>query len=142
MDKLRQLKYWLIDHKPVMWSVIILCFLLITLPITVYLVQQQIQPPPQAHTLQCSNILIFNQEWSPISLDEIYIGDQVYVTVSGSTTDPQGITKARFSFDDGSTWTETTSKNIHDQFYIQWTVPDLTQVNISAQVYSPDLGWR
>jgi|SRR3989344_2703907 len=139
MDKL---KFWLQNHKPVMWSTIVLLFLVITLPIGVYLVQQQIQPPPKAYSLQCNNIQIYNQEWSSLNLDQIYVNDTVYLAISGSTTDPQGITKARFSFNDGASWTETTQKNIHNEYYIQYTVPDQTQVEVTAQVFNPSLGWR
>lgn len=94
------------------------------------------------YTLQCNDIKLYTPDWDLIDLSEIYIGDVIRVAIGGTTTEPQGITKARFSFDNGLTWIETTDQIPNGEFYVEWTVPDEASVGILSQVFNPVLGWR
>jgi hypothetical protein len=92
-------------------------------------------------TLSCRDIKLYSQTWQPLNANEVIVGQQIYVAVTGTTTEPSGITKARFSFNNGSTWQESTTKNPQSEYYVSWTVPAST-LEIQAQVHNPILGWR
>lgn len=217
------IRNWLSEHRPVLWSLIGFLILLAVLPLAVYLIRQQQQPITQAWicrdiqtidngdgtynvvvtnggaswwrissipdnqivagpqqeqifnqiplapgeyqvqasdngdswtdrncnftieteiTISCQNILLYSHDWENISVNEVYIGDELYIAVNGNTDDPSGITKARFSFDEGATWQETSTKNSQDEFYIEWSATDQETINVVAQVYNPNLGWK
>lgn len=217
------LKYWLSDHKAMVWSGIIGLLLLTAIPITVYLVKQNQQPQVGAQTCQnvqviqnsdqtvnvvvvegeanwwrlikvdgqivvagpqsgkvfsnlslgageyqmqasndqvgwtsencvfeidgemttsCKEIKVYNTEGVKLSADEVIVNQIVTLAVTGETSEPQSLSKARFSFDGGNTWQETTQKNSQGEFYVEWTIPDQTEINLEAQIYHPSLGWR
>lgn len=94
------------------------------------------------YTAMCREIKIYDLEGNQLSVDEVYIDQQVQLAVLGDVTEPQGLTKARFSFDGGSSWQETNQKNSQGEYYLNWTVPDETEIDLQAQVYNPNLGWR
>ena len=94
------------------------------------------------YTAQCTQIMIYSTEWNQLASDAVVIGQSVYLAVSGVSTEPAGLTKARFSFDNGASWQETSQKNPQGEFYVEWTVPDSIEVNVESQVYNPNLGWR
>lgn len=94
-------------------------------------------------TIQCLDVKIYTTAGVRI-VDPAGIirpGDTIRVAVSGNTTASGGIIKARFSFNNGATWQETTSKNSAGEYYLDTTVA-AGAFSIEAQVFSPVLGWE
>lgn len=102
-----------------------------------------ITTPTQAN---CQNIKFYTADWTEIT-DKTTInrGDSVNIAVTGQITagtNPGQFTKARFSFDNGSTWQATSTKNPSGEFYISYTFPqDTLSVSIQAQIYHDQLSW-
>ncbi len=92
-------------------------------------------------SLSCKDIKLYTTAGQTVSANDVVIGQQVNVAVTGTTTEPAGITKARFSFDNGTTWSESSTKNSQGEYYVTWTIPNQV-VDIQAQVNNPILGWR
>jgi hypothetical protein len=97
---------------------------------------------PQNTTLECDEVKIYNAAGQPISVDNVLVGETIQIAVTGNTNHPDGVTKARFSFDNGANWVETTQTNTAEEFYLDWEVPDKISIDIKAQVYSPSIGWK
>lgn len=95
---------------------------------------------PPIYTVACEYCRIYDSSWVRIiDFSNIRVGQAVYFATSGTTTQPQGITKARFRIN-GGVWQETT--NTHEgKFYIQYTVPSATTYTVESMVYNPTLGW-
>lgn len=144
-NKLLVATRWMRDHKILGGTGIFILFLVLVFPLSVYLVQQQVREyakadQPTSVEFRCENIKFYDNEGNLVSEDNLYIDDVVNISVSGN---PGGVAvKARFSFDNGVSWTETDLKNESGEFYMVWQVPDEQQVDIKAQVYSPNEGWR
>jgi hypothetical protein len=71
------------------------------------------------------------------------VGQTVYFATRGSTTHPEGITKARFRFTVNGvvgSWQETTNKR-GNEFYIQYTIPSAGSFKVESMVFNPSLGW-
>lgn len=96
---------------------------------------------PPSYSAQCRDSKrVYDTNWNQITnLASLKPGQTVYFTVSGETTHPQGLTKARFKIN-GGTWQETTNKHGND-FYIQYTLPSLGSYKVEAMVFNPVLGW-
>lgn len=94
--------------------------------------------PPD--TAQCEFCKTYDEDWNEITdLSTLTVGQTIYFATRGSTTHPQGITKARFRINAG-TWQETTNKH-GDMFYIQYTIPSAGSYTVESMVYNPVLGW-
>jgi hypothetical protein len=93
--------------------------------------------------LSCQRIRVYNSSWQEVpqeQLDSLKPGDQVYLSVLGST---RNIDKARFRINGGE-WQETTSKKeTTGEFYISYIIPTgVTNFRIEAEVHHPTLGWK
>jgi Tfp pilus assembly protein PilV len=94
----------------------------------------------QTQIHQCTAISLYTTDDQPLNANQITIGQTIRVAIGAIF--PDDTTKARFSFDDGATWTETTDKNNQEQYYLEWTVPDIDSLQIISQIYHPTFGWR
>lgn len=98
-------------------------------------------PTPPSYILTCNFTRAYDLDWNQITnLNSLTIGQTVYFATGGTTTHPQGITKARFRINNGA-WQETTLKHDSD-YYIQFTVPSAGDYTVESMVYNPVLGWR
>ena len=90
--------------------------------------------------VQCEFCKVYDEDWEEITdLSTIAIGQTVYFATRGSTTDPKGITKARFRINGGD-WQETTTRH-GNEFYISYTIPSAGSYTVESMVYNPSLGW-
>lgn len=98
--------------------------------------------PPD--TAQCEFCKTYDEDWNEITdLSTLTIGQTVYFATRGSTSHPEGITKARFRFTiDGAigSWQETTQKH-GEEFYIEYTIPSAGSYTVESMVYNPELDW-
>lgn len=110
--------------------------------------------PTPALESSCDSCLAYDEEWNPIpNPSAIVIGQTVYFATRGSTTHPQGITKARFRINGTADetwcpelqvvddWCETTAEHNTKEFYIQYVVPSAGSYKVESMVYNPGLGW-
>lgn len=93
-------------------------------------------------TISCGEVKIYNGQNQVIGNEDMKIGETIKLAITGTTTNSQGITKARFSMDGGTTWDETTQKNSNNEFVLEYLVPDEDEIAILAQVFNPNLGWN
>ena len=99
-------------------------------------------PPPSLppDTALCQFCKIYDEDWNEITnLSTFTIGQTIYLATQGTTSNPQGITKARIRVNGGD-WQETTQKH-GNKYYIQYTIPSAGSYTIESMVYNPDLGW-
>lgn len=97
--------------------------------------------PTPVYSCECTTVKMYDQNWNQITdFSSLSPGDQVYLTVSGTTDHPQGLTRGRIRVNGGA-WQETTEKH-NGEFYISFTIPDYGDYEIEGQVYNPALGWR
>lgn len=128
-------------------AIISLVLFLIALPVGLILVKQRTQLGSDAtgnhqQNLQCQDIKLYTESWQSVSFSDVTVGQTIYITIKGTTNHPDGVSKARFSFDNQQTWQETSQKNSNDEFYIQYIVPDEASIAVIGQVYNSTLGWR
>lgn len=111
---------------------------------------------PPTFLAQCVATGTFDTDFNAITdLTTLKVGQTVVFGTHGSTTDPGGITMARFRINGtadaswcsgtGNTivggWCQTT--NIHGaNFFVQFTVPNNGPFNVSSMVFNPTLGWH
>lgn len=111
---------------------------------------------PPIFSAQCIATGTFDTDFNAITdLTTLAVGQTVVFGTHGSTTDPGGITMARFRINGtadtswcngtGNTivagWCQTT--NIHGaNFFVQFTVPNNGPFNVSSMVFNPTLGWH
>jgi len=83
---------------------------------------------------------MYDSNWKVVTdYTDLEVGQKVYLTTTGSTDHPQGVTKARFRINGGA-WQETT-KQKDDKFYIEYPIPTAGSYEVEAMVYNPELGW-
>lgn len=104
-------------------------------------------PAPQAvgepsYTSQCLDIKFYDTSWNRITDPDTQIksGDKVRFAVLGTTSEPGGLTGARFRVNGGD-WQQTTTKNPSNEYYVEKTV-SAGGLRVEAQVFNPTLGWR
>jgi len=99
-------------------------------------------PPPSLppDTALCQFCKIYDEDWNEITdLSTLTISQTIYLATRGTTSNPQGITKARIRVNGGD-WQETTQQH-GNKFYIQYTIPSAGSYTVESMVYNPDLGW-
>lgn len=94
------------------------------------------------YSLSCNLVKVYDLDWQPLAADDVYVGQTIYLAVSGQTNHPDGITKARFSPDNKQTWIETTQTNDQGEYYIEYQIESEDPITLYAQVYNPELGWQ
>jgi len=97
-------------------------------------------PPPSEYSTSCQTCKAYNEDWNEIKdLSSINVGQTIYLATKGSTTHPEGLTKAKFRVNAGA-WQETTAKH-EDMFYISYQIDSAGTYKVEAMVYNPTLGW-
>ncbi len=97
--------------------------------------------PTPIYTCECSEVKMYDSNWRQITdFSQLRRGQQVYLTVSGTTDHPAGLTRGRIRINRGQ-WQETTQRH-NGEFYITFTIPDYGDYEVEGQVYNPALGWR
>ena len=87
-------------------------------------------------------------------LSSLKVGQKVYLTVTGVTNHPQGITKARFRVDGSAdNWCQgdpaltkeggwcVTTRRYGNEYFVSYTFNAAKRYNIESMVYNPELGW-
>jgi len=98
-------------------------------------------PDWNCSSCRCDQVKMYNLDWQPITdYSSLAPGDEVYLTVSGTTDHPDGLTKGRIKVNNGS-WQETTQKH-GNEFYISFTIPNYGSYRVEGQVYNPLFGWK
>lgn len=93
-------------------------------------------------TAQCLNVKIYDTNWNFLAspATQVKAGQTIRIAVAGQTSEPGGLTAARFRINGGN-WAQTNQKNASGEFYIDYTA-SAGALRVEAQVYNPILGWR
>jgi len=97
--------------------------------------------PPPEYSCECTEVKMYDLNWNQITdFSQLAPGDEVYLTVRGTTDHPAGLTRGRLRINNGE-WQETTQQH-NGEFYIRYTIPRPDTYSVEGQVYNPALGWR
>lgn len=101
-----------------------------------------IPTPTPAYSCRCSVVKMYDLQWNQITdFSLLRPGVEVFLTVSGTTDHPVGLTKGRLRINPGGNWRETTTA--HDgEFYIRLRIPDYGNYSAEGQIYNPSCGWQ
>lgn len=130
--------------KPLIVSLAVLILLLVSIPAGIVLLRQPQEIRERAATpvSQCQDIKIYDEDFNQISTEEVRASETVFFAVSGTTTGPSGISKARFRVNSGE-WIETTQRRTEGEFYLEYQIPPTGGgIFVEAMVFNLSTGWR